>query len=148
MDTSSDLPPPLAESTEIIPPTENAKIQVTSSSVQNATADMKAKYRKRMPPSTSFRRPFGTSKVDYEDHFSEKTHSDPSRYSHSGPEGGTNKGFRNDFPKSDFSISVRWCGFNSDGVERWFVILNNSKIISDTDVENYNYWIKKYSTSN
>ena len=36
-----------------------------------------------------------------------------------------------------------WCGFNPLGREKWFIELNNGRIVSGDD-ENYHYWLKKY----
>lgn len=36
-----------------------------------------------------------------------------------------------------------WLGFDILGNEKWFIELDNGKIISCTD-ESYNYWLKRY----
>lgn len=36
-----------------------------------------------------------------------------------------------------------WLGFDNLGNEKWFIELDNGKIIGHTD-ESYNYWLKRY----
>jgi hypothetical protein len=36
-----------------------------------------------------------------------------------------------------------WCGFNSQGKEKWYIELSNGRVVSHLD-ENYQYWLRKY----
>ena len=35
-----------------------------------------------------------------------------------------------------------WCGFNSQGKEKWYIELSNGRAVSHLD-ENYQYWLRK-----
>lgn len=42
-----------------------------------------------------------------------------------------------------FPVKHYWVGFDQNGKEKWFIELNNGRVVSYLD-ENYQYWLRKY----